>query len=506
MDKVISFLLCIVLSSCTFLPGKKDSQISEEMLTIVHASSVESLSPYQDNVTAKQRLANVYEALVGFDQDFRIQPKIALSWGNIDNMTWEFRLRENVNFHNGQIVTAEDVVYSFTKAKESEALSGILAHINEVNGNDSKVIITTTVPDPTLLNKIQQVYIIPEGYFETEDFLKNKPIGTASYKYEDKSESTLTLTRFDNYWGKQPYFKNVNIRTMPGRNERKNQLLSEEIDILGAVPPQSMEELFQNQEIILHFFPSLTIYFLGINTNKKINGKKNPLQNLEIREAIWHILDRRLLVDEINDLIEASHQLISANIFGYNSEFVEAEKHIDTAKDFMKEQGHKNGFRIKLAVTEDLTKSALALKSNFEGLKIKTEVDFLDPEDFIESLGKDEAHMFIIGWKFDSGDPAVYLRNFFHSKTDDDSYGSYNYFNFSTDNLDKLIDEQEQEFDQEERLAKLHSIFEEIDTHKIALPLFEPKEVYASQSYINWEPRSDGIILAQEASRKSEEK
>lgn len=504
MKRTIIAVVCIMLTSCSILPGTRNqNDISDETLTIALASNIESLAPYQDNVAVKQRTANMYESLVGFDQDFRIQPALALSWGNVDNNTWEFSLRENVSFHNGTVLSAKDVIYSFQEAKKSDALSGILAHLKNITGEGNKVIITTSKPDPTLLNKIQQVFIVPDGYLESDAFLLNKPIGTGAYKFETKSESAVTLTRFDEYWGKKPYFKTVNIRSVPGRNDRKNMLLSQEIDILGAVPPQNMEELFENPAVVIHFLPSLTIYFLGFNTSPKINGKDNPLQEEEIRMALWDILDRTLLVDEVNDIIESSHQLISANIFGYNPEYAEETGSLEDAQEIMREYGYKHGFRTKLVVTDDLTKSALALKSNFQDLEIQTEVLFLDAEELIETLKNGDAHMFILGWKFDSGDPAVYLRNFFHSPTSDEAYGSYNFFNFDNKTLDDLIEAQEQEFDAEERLKILNNIFEEINKYAIAIPLFEPKSVYASQTYIDWEPRSDGLILAREARRKS---
>ena len=510
MKKIFISTICILLVSCSFSStnnqyggNSNNADISDnETLTIAFASGYESLSPYQDNVSAKQRTANIYEALVGFDQDFRIQPRIALSWGNIDQSTWEFSLRENVKFHNGQKLTAKDVIYSFNKAKESEGLKGILAHIDEVTEENEKIIITTNKPDPTLLNKIQHVYIVPDGYLESNDYKAGKPIGTGAYKFETSSESSITLTRNDDYWGKKPYFKTVNIKTIPGRNDRNNMLLSKEIDILGAVPPQKMEELFDNPSITMHFFPSLTIYFLGFNTAKEIDDKKNPFHEKDIRTAIWKILDRTMLVDDVNDLIQSSYQLISANIFGYNPEYTEKENSLADAKKLMKENGYKHGFKIKLAVTEDLTKSALALKSNFEDLNINTEILFLDANELIDSLKNNEVNMFILGWKFDSGDPDIYLRNFFHTPTKDLTYGSYNFFNFSNKKLDKMIEKQEEEFEVEERLTQLQDIFEEINTHAIAIPLFEPKSVYASQSYIDWEPRTDGLILASEVNKK----
>lgn len=497
----LCLLLMVFLSSCSgvtfFAESDESLSISDKSVRIAHADVFMNFNPHQNTPTAKNRLGNIYEGLIAFDANFRIQPKLAVYWGNSDENTWVFTLRPHVTFHDNTPLTSQDVVYSFEMAMESQELAGSLSNIRSITADNTTIEISTEDPDPLLLSKIQNVYIVPEGYFESEDYKWNRPNGTGPYSFVSLENDEMRLTRNETYWGPAPYYKDAIILTVPGRNERVNQLLAGNIDVLGAVPPQKVMELRNNGTIQVYDYPSLTIYFLGFRLSPEIKDKANPLTNKDMRAALAEIADPEEFIASSSGSLEKTSQLISANIFGFNPEW---ENPLDTISisEILDENELKQGFIIRMVTTEDIEKTALLLKTQLDEYKIKLLHDIEPPESIIESIKEDNAHIFILGWKFDTADASIFLSDFFHTPTEDGKYGSYNVFNYSNPRMDKKIEDQEVEFDIETRREMLQEIFQEISKEQIAIPLFEAKQFYATQSNVVWEPRLDGQVLAAE--------
>jgi peptide/nickel transport system substrate-binding protein len=488
--------IVMMVSSCVST-NQPIVSVSDETVRIAHADFFSDFNPHQNNITSKNRLGHMYESLVAFDENFLIIPKLAISWGNDNETTWVFTLRKNVFFHDGSVFDSEDVHYSFEHARKSEELSGILSNIKEIVAEDAVVKVTTRIPDPMLLSKLQNVYIVPSGFFESDHFTDNIPNGTGPYRFASFQDNSLKLERFESYWSELPYFREVYIDTVSGRFERANQLIDGHISVLGSVPPLSLEDLKNDPNIRLYEYPSLTIYFLGFNLSPTIKDEPNPVQHKDVRTAIALQLDTQEIIKESNNTLDSAEQLISANIFGFNPDWTTPDMDVDIPEILTKRE-LKQGFNLFLATTSDLEKSALQFKTRLQDYKIKLVLDIQSPEEMMETIAANEDHMFLLGWKFDTSDSSVFLRDFFHSPSQDGTYGSFNIFHYSNPALDKKIEESETEFDMEARLALLQEIFKDISDDMIAIPLFEPKQLYATRADVIWEPRLDGLILAQD--------
>ena len=112
---------------------------------------------------------NIFNSLVSFDGLFRIKAELAESWNNPNNLTWRFRLKKDIKFHNGYNLTAEDVKYSFDSIKNNETnvLRDLLLCINETKIIDNYTFdIITFKPTPVLLNKLTDIFIISKKYQE----------------------------------------------------------------------------------------------------------------------------------------------------------------------------------------------------------------------------------------------------------------------------------------------------------------------------------------------------
>ena len=130
----IGTLLFLLAGACT------DSTVSEPVrsVRIGLSAGTTTLDPHlQNTVQAASILSNIYDTLVAFDAQMRIEPGVATEWSNLDDLTWRFELRDDVQFHDGTRLDAEDVICSLKRARfhpETKA-SGNLVSIESFSGS-----------------------------------------------------------------------------------------------------------------------------------------------------------------------------------------------------------------------------------------------------------------------------------------------------------------------------------------------------------------------------------
>ena len=151
--------------------------------------------------------ATLFEGLVRFDANLKIEAALAQSWSNPDATHWLFQIRPGVRFHDGRPLEAGDVAYSIRRAAtfERSVISPYFTSIRQVTALDARrVEIETREPDPLLLNKLTFVYIVPRAASLENPALANKPVGTGPYRFDHwLTENRFLLKRFDGYWGRQ---------------------------------------------------------------------------------------------------------------------------------------------------------------------------------------------------------------------------------------------------------------------------------------------------------------
>ena len=281
-------------------------QYNEDVLMIVLNEPATDISPYSLNLNNMIRTANVFQGLVSFDKNLKITPALALSWGNVDSTTWEFKLRKGVEFHDRSDFNANSVIESFKTAKEagSSLVSTYINTIKEIKViDDYNIQIVTKAPDPLLLSKLTKLYISrPEN------------MGTGPYKIREWTEGTkLDLTAFTDYWGAHPTYRNVEYVVTTNKTQRKNDFESGKTHILVAVPQEQALELPDKQVKTSY---SLEVNFLIFKLDDELLGQR------EIREAIKTIFDPAQIESIGNSFVRQATQFIAPGVYGYNSEIL----------------------------------------------------------------------------------------------------------------------------------------------------------------------------------------
>lgn len=485
--------------------GRSAAREDREILKIGYSLEPGDLNPVIFNMATRQFMVDIYEGLVKTDKDLNIQTGLAISWGVTRDNIWEFRLRPDVKFHNGLNMTADDVVYSLNMAKNSQEseFKNLLVSIVSVKAlSNDKVQIETNGPDPLLLNKLALVFVVPDKF---NDF--SMPVGTGAYQIMGKrSNGVISLKRFDDYWGKKPVFKTVDLKIIEDRKERISALESGDIDILVNVPPNVACSLTDNyakkqgctalksKNVQIKTVPSLEVSFIMFNMKNAI------LDSLKVREALVKVFD----YDTFNDLAFGftvnANQFISNGVFGYNPEIENVTYDLEAAKI---ETGAiiGGGFERPLIVFDypvGLDPIGFYVRDQLLELGIDVSLNALTPESLESKIKSGKSDMYFFGWKSELGDSSDFLNSVAHTK-DDKGRGLYNGLNYSNSKVDELLEKSGEVMDPAKRIKPLQDVMDIIVTQDvIGVPLFESEKIFAFKNNIVFEPRIDGYVIASE--------
>lgn len=477
-----------VFKNISLSPG-----ISQTKLIVVYDVVPTEMDPYTLNVQRRQVTANVFDGLTQIDRLYRPKSALALSWGNIDDRTWEFKLRKQVKFHNGEELTTKNIMTSYERAKETgdPELLGIMENIVSIDPEDDYTLkIKTKLADPLLLTKLSFLPITSNE----KDTVSGYYSGTGPYKIRDASEGAVNLERFKDYWGELPEHSDIALRALPDKFDRFTEVMKGNIDILAAVPASSenITALKGSSTLDLLSLPSLELVYLMFHLDEKVSGAFNPLSEIKVRKAISLALNQDDIVSFGEGFANPVNQYIASGIFGYNRELPKKTFSVSQAKD---ELGDRR-FTLKLFTTKDFKIIAEYLRVQLEPLGINVEYTLLDEKEFLDKLQKKEMQSYILGWRFDFGDSLEFFKTHIHSKTG--QYGQYNANDYKNSEVDKLIEQADQELDETIRLRILQNIQTILQKDNVGVPLFETQHLFVKKKTVQWEPRLDGLILFNE--------
>lgn len=482
----ILLLSTFVLTACrqTFLTIDQ-GQPSRDEISIAYQEAPSTYSPLSYEAKNRKFFSNIYEPLVKFDGTFNMDSSLAVSWGRLDDTTWDFHLRNGVYFHDGKSFTAADAVYSLNLARgDTSELQPLLSTIVEVTQTaEDRIEIKTKQPDPLLLNRLTYVYMVP---VDTVDF--SLPVGTGPYRVHEFAQNDLVLERFNDYWGGLAYFPLVHLKTVPDPAERVKFLESDELQVLANVPPQSVEDL-KVQGIQVEDFPSLEVSYLMLNQSR-------IFKDSNLREAVWYALSSDYTQSLGGGYLQATSQYAATGIEGYSSTAEAREQNLQTAENF---RAHYEGdVKVTLDIPQGVEALGEAISSDLSAIDIEVELNVLSPADLQEKIESGASDFYFFGWKYDLGDNADFFEAAVHSKTAE--FGQFNGAGYANPTLDTLIEKAATQLVLADRREDLKAISTQLSQDKAIIPLFEAKNLYAFRSPLLWNLRLDGQLWATDIS------
>lgn len=288
--------LCI--SGCTGLAGKENASVvdtkslstqktaGDKNLTMGVMWAISSIDP----LVCEETNELVTEYLVKCNNDFSLKPYLATSWNATDNNTWEFELRKNVSFSNGDPLTAQDVKFSLEWDIKNNKKLDQLTKIQSISVLDDHTLqIKTKEPNPILpetLHYSKAVIFSPKSIDKNGEM--KVPIGTGPFKIEsyDDKVYTLIFVKNDYWWGGKPGIDRVTFKTMEDPNTRAMAIETGEIDYTLDVPYNEIDRLNALPGINVEKFNTANEYILEMNT------KNTAFSDKRVRQALSYGINR----------------------------------------------------------------------------------------------------------------------------------------------------------------------------------------------------------------------
>lgn len=462
---------------------------SSKTLIIGLSEPLVSLDPLANDTASRARLLHMYEGLVRVGKGLQIEPALALSYGLLDDFTWEFHLRPDVFFHDGSKLTLDDVIFSLQQGKNNPAsgVKDLAATISKIEKKDEQTLqITTQKPDPLLLQKLSSFLIFSKNAF-------SKPhLGTGPYALLKNEKNVLSLQRFEKYWGsdrKNRTALKVQLQTFVSSEEKILALKNHTVDLLLNVPPERAKN-FQFSGFKLMSIPSLEVNFLMFHFEKTFRSRT-------LRQAVSLALDTRELASAAQGFAQPATQFVGKGIFGFDPNISLKTPDIKRAEELVKDVSNFSRVKAVLDLPEGLEAFGAEVKKQLQRIGIDVVPQFFPIAELSKKIIQRNSEFFFFGWKADLGDSADFLTAVAHSPGS--AFGHFNGGNYRNSEVDRLIELAGETVLLERRLQKLRAAMRKITLEDIiGIPLFSPEVLFAVSEKVSWQPRVDGYMLAQE--------
>jgi peptide/nickel transport system substrate-binding protein len=447
---------------------------------------------------------NIFDSLVKFDLDFKIIPCLAVSWNNPDNLTWRFKIRQGVTFHNGYTLTAEDVKYSINLILDDEknVLRNLITSVSEVYVvDDFTVDIKTKKPNPILINRLTDIFIVSKRYQEGEH--AKTPIGTGPYELVEREDNNhIIMQRYEEYWDQLPEVEKVVFRIIEDDEKRKDAILSGEIDI-GYIQSSFQKEFINISGIDLKYLDYPSVTYIGFdfryNNSPSFLDEKNPFSDVTIRKAVYHAINVSIIIKKhLNDLAIPASQYITSNVFGFDPSIKRLPYDLEKAKNFMTDAGYSGGFSVELNCgNNDFSLNiSREIASQLSEIGINVIVEGEPIDDFFGRLGERNTSFYLSGWLASTADGGEIFDLLLRSVDIDANTGYYNTGYYSNPEIDIIGEQISSIMNPTERLKLMQDGFQIAMDDVACIPLFSSQLIFASRDFIDWTPRGDlGFIV-----------
>ncbi len=497
-----------------------------EDLTIGLASEPTSVDPHYHNLGPNNALArHIFGNLIEQDENQQLQPGLAISWQAIDDLTWEFKLREGVIFHDGNPLTADDVVFSFERAPNvPNSPSSFATYIKgktAVKVDDLTVHIKTETPYPLMASDVSTIPIVSieagEGA-STEDYNAGKAaVGTGPYKLVDYVPGDrITLARNDSYWGQAPAWDTVTLKPIKAGPSRVAALLAGDVDVIASVPTTDIGTLEAKEEISLYQGVSNRVIYLHLDHDRadspfvKTNDGgviDNPLRDQRVRLAISKAINRDAIVERVMENIALkAGQLLPEGFFGVSPNLAPVDYDPDGAQALLAEAGLADGFSLTIHGPNDRyindAKIAEAIAQMLTRIGIETAVETMPRSVYFKRAstggpdGTPEFSFILVGWGAGSGEASSPLKSLIHSYDKDRGFGASNRGRYANAEVDALIEEALATIDDEARQTLLAKATEIAIKDGAIIPLHYQVNTWGARQGLAYVPRTDEYTLA----------
>ena len=288
--------------------------VHAKTFTWTASADVLSMDPYSTNNSfTNSFMNNFYEGLVRFNEKVEIEPALAESWSSVSPTVWRFKLRRGVKFHNGDAMTADDVVFSWQRIQTPGSISKLnLGNVKDVRKVDAFTVdVETKAPFPLLLNEMLNLTVMSRAWCEAnnakeasdlqqkkENFANRNANGTGPFMLKSREVDVKTVLVANPTWWDKPKHNLTEIDFTPIQSDatRTSSLLSGALDATVNVPLQDVARINSSGAFTVVQGPELRTIFLGMDQARDellysdVKGK-NPFKDIRVRKAMYQAID-----------------------------------------------------------------------------------------------------------------------------------------------------------------------------------------------------------------------
>lgn len=458
-------------------------------IVIAIGSEPTTLDPHAaDDGGEKAVNDNVYETLMTRDADGNLDLGLAADWPmQIDPTTWEFTLRPDIRFHNGEPLNAEAVVFSVERMIDPDLNSEQLSYYSTLAGAEAvdelTVRILTSGPDPILPARMYYFMIAPPGASTHEDFAES-PVGTGPYRFVSWDRgSEIVLEANPDYWGDAPAIDGVTYRFIEESGTRLSALLAGEVDLITNLLPEFMEQVPQaaSQRGLEH--PIVIL-----------NADDGVTADVRVRQALNYAVDKQAMAAVLFEgaaQVEQG-QLLGPTYFGFNPAITAYPYDPELARTLLEDAG---------ALGEEITLVSTAgrwLKDRevtevvagfWQAAGMDVDVQIYEFDEYLTRLFDRETRaeaIFVV-----SGNELLDADRSFSAYYSMDGFGASNSFT----ELRDWIDQARTETDLPRRQALYHEAVAFAHEQAIMAWLLNINNIWGMSARLQWQPRVDGKMF-----------
>ncbi|MCK6265534.1 ABC transporter substrate-binding protein [Vibrio sp. ZSDE26] len=465
-----------------------------------------SLDPHEQLSGGTLQMSHmVFDPLVRYTQELDFEGRLASEWKRVDDTTFRFTLREGVKFHSGNELTADDVVWTFDRLKNSPDFKAIFEPYEKmVKVDDYTVEIISKGAYPLVLQTATYIFPMDSKFYSgsTADgsdksevvkhgnsFASTNVSGTGPFIVTQREQGVqVVFERFGDYWDENT--GNVDKLTLVPIKEdatRVAALLSGGVDMIAPVAPNDHKRVKGANNIDLVTLPGTRIITFQMNQNSN-----EALKDVRVRQAIVHAINNEGIVKKImKGFATAAGQQGPSGYAGYDAELV-PRYDLKKAKALMKEAGYEDGFTLSMMAPNNRyvndAKVAQASAAMLSKIGIKVDLKTMPKAQYWPEFDLCAADMLMIGWHSDTEDSANFSEFLTMTRNEETGKGQYNCGHYANAELDALVNAANVETDSGKRAEMLQTVEATLYNDAAFVPLHWQNLAWGAKSNVKIAP------------------
>ncbi len=451
-SKISPTLVCALCLALTLSCSRKPDP---NTLVMIIESSPTNLDPRVGLDAQSERIDDlIFDDLLTRDAHLNVAPGLAERWDIPDPLTYVFHLHHGVKFHDGRLLTARDVKWTFDsllQGKIRSAKASVYQFVDHIDApDDYTVVFHLKQPFATLLWNLSDgaMGIVPYG---SGDEISRTPIGSGPFRFvsaEPDKEVVLALN--DEYWGEKAHLKNVRFIVVPDTTTRALELRKGSADIaINALTSDMVLTLERDTNLAVLRAPGTVLSYLAFNLRDPI------LKDERVRQALAYAIDRRPFLEYLmRGFARPANSVLPPESWAYNGDVPSYDHDPARARQLLEQAGYRevNGVRFHLTMkssTEESTRlMAAVLQQQLRQVGIALDIRTFEFATFFSDVTHGLFQLYSLRWIGGNEDPDIF-EYLFHSSKFPPNGANRGYF--ADPRIDALVDQARQELDQNTR-------------------------------------------------------